>query len=137
MEVAQKIIGMSIESKNGIYVVTATKPYFGGSTLTGNRPRVHYGSIMMFSVRGHPFACVSTGTGREQDYFLLARIRSLNESVQEIDKPSGVSKALGLHADHDGVYFSHLFKLYGETKPSTFQKSEKEAATCLGEFRII
>ncbi len=133
-EVAKNIIGMNIESKNGIYVVSATKPYYRESKQTKDKPKLHYGGIMMFNIRGHPHFCVATGEGHDQDYFLISRVQDKGE---EIKSAKGVSNALGLSFYDEGRKFADLFRLSGITKPSTFKKYDNDAATCLGVYEII
>jgi len=131
--VAQQLIGMNIESKNGIYVVSATKPYLWESRQTRNRPRVIHGTIMMFNMRGHPHFCISTGQGREQDYVFINQV--VGEGG-ELTSARAVSEALGLSLADDGRWFSDYFKLSGKTQPSTFELYQGDAASCLGVFEL-
>ena len=133
-EVAEQIIGRTIENTNGIYVVSATKPYFGESRQTQNRGRLMHGSIMMFNLRGNLHFCISTGESREQDYFLINKL--IDSDGEEIQNANAVSRILGLLLSYDGKWFSDYFNLKGNTQPSTFKK-QKDNKTCLGLYELI
>ncbi len=134
-QVAEKIMGMNIEYKDGLYVVAAAKPYFGDSKQTQRKPRLMHGGIMMFNIRGFPHFCVSTGTSPEQDYFLIHRLQTKEGGV--INTANGVSQALGLSFEDDGRRFTDYFGLSGKTKPSNFTKADPAgASTCLGVYEL-
>ncbi len=139
LDVAEKMIGMDIEYDNGIYTVSATKPYFGESRQTKNKARQMYGGIMMFNVRGNPHFCVSTGKDLVQDYFLIHGL--IGEEGEQIKNAKGVSEALELDYSDEGKRFADIFNLTGKTQPSTFKKNSKrkknsEASTCLGVYEL-
>lgn len=131
LEVAKSIIGMNIECKNGVYVVSATKAYFGESKQTNKKDRLRYGTIMTFNVRGHPHFCVSTGKSIEPDYFL---INKLLKNGDEIKSSKRVSEALGLDMEDEGNKFSDYFKLSGQPQPSTFKQGD--TPTCLRAYEL-
>lgn len=133
VDVAKNIVGMQIESKNGIYTVSATKPYHGESRQTKNKSRYQPGRIMMFNIRGHPHFCISTGRGLEQDYFLIHRVL---EDQKEIKSAKGVSEALGIDFYDDARDFKDLFNLSGKTQSSTFKSYDNDAHTCLGVYEL-
>jgi len=127
-EVARDIIGMEIKRRGNVYVVSATKPYLGDSVQVRNKRRLPYGGIMMFNIRGYSHFCISTGTSREQDYFLISMLLQENKEIKSAGK---VSEALGLDLSYDGKRFCGYFSLSGETQPSSFTKSDKDASSTL------
>lgn len=134
MQVARDLVGMSIEGKNGIYVVSATKPYFGGCRQTESKARLRYGGLLIFNMRGNPHTCISTGEGAEQDYVFFAELR---DSERAIAGGGPIARALGIKLNDDGRRFADLLRLTGATKPSKFEPDEKKAPTCLGKYVLL
>ncbi|HLC47361.1 MAG TPA: hypothetical protein VJI75_06570 [Candidatus Nanoarchaeia archaeon] len=132
IDVARKLVGMEITSPKGAYIISSSKAYLGDNKHTQSKPRLLYGGIMVFNLRGHLHFCVSTGQNPEQDYVLIHKV---HDGVQEIDTSSAVSKALGLTLGHDSARFSDYFSLWGMTQKSAFRKDKAE--TCIGIYELV